>query len=208
MTSRGRLIALEGLDGSGKTTQARVLADRIGALYTAEPGATALGATLRSVLLDPGTPKMSTRAEALIVAADRAQHVEEVVTPALESGRWVVTDRFSGSTFAYQGFGRGLDLDGLRALDRWATGGLTPDLTVLVDLPVEAAVERRAPRGADRLEGLGVAFQERVRRGYLALASSDRDWAVVDGGSSVDEVARRIFDVVNDQLAPLPMVAP
>ena len=122
MSGRGRLIALEGVDGCGKSTQALRLARTIGALSTAEPGATPLGTTLRTLLLDPGLPPVSERAEALLMAADRAQHVDEVVRPALDEGRWVVTERFSGSTLAYQGYGRGLDLEELRRLVLWATG--------------------------------------------------------------------------------------
>ena len=205
MSGPGRFIALEGLDGSGKTTQARLLVDAIGGLYTAEPGATDLGARLRALLLDPAAPQMSARAEALLVVADRAQHVHEVVAPALEAGRWVVTDRFSGSTLAYQGFGRGFDVNELRALDRWATAGVAPDLVVLVDVPIEEAVERRRPDVPDRLERLGPDFQQRVRDGYLTLADADPGrWVVVDGAAPKLAVAQRILGVVADRLAPLP----
>ena len=124
VSGRGRLIALEGVDGCGKSTQAVLLAGAIGALSTAEPGATQLGATLRALALDPGLPPVSERAEALLMAADRSQHVVEVVRPALERGQWVVTERFSGSTLAYQGYGRGLDLDELRRLVSWASEGI------------------------------------------------------------------------------------
>jgi dTMP kinase len=208
VSERGRFIALEGLDGSGKTTQARLLAEAVGALLTAEPGATELGTRLRALLLDPASPPVSMRAEALLLAADRAQHVTEVVAPALEAGRWVVSDRFSGSTLAYQGFGRGLDIDELRRLAGWASDGLTPDLTVLVDVPVEEARRRRRPGTADRLERLGDAFQERVRAGYLALAAFDPNgWVVVEGTGDVSEVAGRILEVVTARLAPLPAPA-
>lgn len=137
----GRLIALEGIDGCGKSTQARILADALGAVLTHEPGATALGQALRSLLLDPARPAPVPRAEALLMAADRAQHVDELVRPALAEGRWVVTDRFSGSTLAYQGWGRGLAADPLRQVVAWAAGGVEPDLSVLVD--VEPAVARQ-----------------------------------------------------------------
>jgi len=189
----GRLIALEGIDGSGKTTQARMLADHLGALATFEPGATALGGSLRSLLLDPALPAVTGRAEALLMAADRAQHVAEVVVPALEAGGWVVTDRFSASTLAYQGYGRGMDLDQLGWLVDWATAGLRPDVSVLVDVPVAVGVERRAGAGHDRFEGLGEAFQQRVADGFRTMVAQDpAAWIVVDGTRSVDEVAAEV----------------
>jgi dTMP kinase len=150
---------------------------------------------------------MATRAEALLMAADRAQHVAEVLVPALDGGRWVVSDRFSGSTLAYQGFGRGLEVDELRSLVTWATGGVEPDLTVLVDVPVEVARRRRHPE-ADRLELLGDEFQERVRAGYLVMAEADPiRWVTVDGTGDPAEVAGRILKVVATRLAPLPAPA-
>ncbi|HLM96719.1 MAG TPA: dTMP kinase [Acidimicrobiales bacterium] len=211
MRGRGRLIALEGIDGSGKSTHARLLADAIGALLTAEPGATPLGETLRKLLLDPGLPPVSERAEALLMAADRAQHVAEVVLPALEEGQWVVTDRFSASTLAYQGYGRGLDLAEMRRLVAWAAAGVVPDLTVVLDVDVAVARRRLHLDGVkvDRLEGLDVGFHERVRAGYLALAEADPDtWAVLDGSGEVDAVARSVMAVVVERLAPLPTVTP
>jgi dTMP kinase len=198
---RGRLIALEGIDGSGKTTQARVLAswlaDLTAVTVTAEPGATALGARLRALVLDPELPSVAVRTEALLLAADRAQNVSEVVAPALAAGHWVVTDRFSGSTLAYQGYGRGLDLKDLRALVTWATAGLEPDLNILVDVDLVSARARRAGGADDRLESLGDDFHERVRSGYLALAAEDPGhWVVVDGTGAVDEVATRLRSAV------------
>jgi len=209
VSGRGRLIALEGVDGCGKSTQARLLADALGALATAEPGATQLGATLRRLVLDPGLPPVSDRAEALLVAADRAQHVSEVVLPALEEGRWGVTHRFSASTLAYQGYGRGLDLGELRRLVSWAAVGVAPDLTVVLDVPVAVARERLDldGAGADRLERLDAGFHERVRAGYLALADADPGtWAVLDAAGDVAAVARQVMAVVVERLAPLPTV--
>jgi dTMP kinase len=203
----GRLIALEGVDGCGKSTQALRLARAIGALSTAEPGATQLGATLRTLLLDPGLPPVSERAEALLMAADRAQHVDEVVRPALDAGRWVVTERFSGSTLAYQGYGRGLDLDELRRLVLWATGGIEPDLTILLDVSPSLARGRRDLERADRLERLDAGFHGRVRDGYRALAEADPDtWVVVDAGADVEVVAEQLLAVVRGRLGPLPIV--
>ena len=207
VSGRGRLIALEGVDGCGKSTHARLLAHSLGALLTAEPGATPLGATLRTLVLDPGLPPVSERTEALLMAADRAQHVAEVVLPALEEGRWVVTDRFSASTLAYQGYGRGLDLEELRRLVAWAAAGVAPDLTVVLDVDLAVARGRLHLDGAaaDRLEGLDLGFHERVRAGYLALAAADSGtWAVLDGSGDIDAVARAVMAVVVERLAPLP----
>jgi dTMP kinase len=206
--ARGRLIALEGIDGSGKSTQARRLAEELGAVLTHEPGDSSIGPALRTVLLDASGSALSPQAEALLMAADRAQHVAEVLEPALAGGRWVVSDRFSASTLAYQGYGRGLDLAVLDRLVSWAADGLVADLSVLVDVPVSTGAARRHGGQADRLERLGAAFQDRVRQGYLELAAADPvHWAVVDGSRSVDEVAGEIRQVVTERLGA-PSVTP
>ncbi len=201
---RGRLVALEGIDGCGKSTQARLLAERLDAVATFEPGATPLGASLRSLLLDRDGSPVATRTEALLMAADRAQHVADVIDPALAAGRWVVSDRFSASTFAYQGFGRGLDRDGLEALVGWATGGLRPDLTILFDLPVEEAAARRGVSGTDdRMEAEGLDFQRRVADGYRTLAAREPDrWVVVDASRPVPAVAAAVWDAVQVMAGP------
>jgi dTMP kinase len=192
-SGRGRLIALEGIDGCGKSTQAKLLSARLDALLTFEPGATGLGASLRRLLLEPGQPTVSPGAEALLMAADRAQHVAEVVQPTLDAGTWVVTDRFSASTLAYQGFGRGLDLDDLDQLIGWATRGLVPDLNVLIEVPVDVAATRRTGSD-DRFEEEGRQFQQRVAEGYRQLAEeSVATWLVVDGTGPVEEVADKVF---------------
>jgi dTMP kinase len=199
--ARGRLIAFEGVDGSGKSTQARVLAGAIGAVLTFEPGATELGRALRRLLLDPDHPAPDVRTEALLMAADRAQHVSEVICPALDEGRVVVTDRFSGSTLAYQGYGRGLPVGELRHLVGWATGGVEPDLTVVVDVPLAVARRRLEHGPADRLERLDEQFFSRVRDGYLELAGADPlRWAVVDGEGDVDAVAAAVREVTERRL--------
>ena len=203
--TRGRLIALEGIDGCGKSTQARLLAERLGAVSTFEPGATPLGGALRGLVLGRDGAPVSPRTEALLMAADRAQHVAEVIAPALEAGDWVVTDRYSASTLAYQGFGRGLDRRALEGLVEWATGGIRPDLTVLFDLPVEVAAVRRRGTGdgEDRMEAEGLAFQRRVADGYLALAAERADpWLVVDATESVEAVADAVWDAVGVLAGP------
>jgi dTMP kinase len=190
----GRLIALEGIDGCGKSTQSGLLADRLGALLTFEPGATRLGGLLRTLLLDPDQPPVGDRAEALLMAADRAQHVAEVIRPALDAGTWVVSDRYSASTLAYQGYGRGLDRSELDLLIGWATGGLSPDLTVLIDVPVQLARARRGGDEEDRLELEGEPFQRRVAEGYRRLAEeAATPWLVVDGTGPVDQVAAAVW---------------
>jgi dTMP kinase len=197
---RGRLIAFEGIDGCGKSTQARLAAEWLGALYTFEPGDTPLGASLRQLLLGSGDV-VTPRAEALLMAADRAQHVDQVVGPALAGGRWVVTDRFSGSTLAYQGAGRGLEEGELVDLVAFATDGLAADLSILVDVPLEVARGRIRASQPDRLERLDEGFHRRVADGFRSLARSDPNrWAVVDGARSVDEVASEVTVVLTKRL--------
>jgi dTMP kinase len=198
----GRFIVFEGGEASGKSTQSARLAARLGALHTREPGGTAIGAALRDLLLDVRTTGLDARAEALLMAADRAQHVAEVVRPALAAGRHVVSDRYVGSTLAYQGYGRGLPVAGLRRISGWATGDLWPDLVVLLDVPREVAVERR-PRAPDRMEAAGAEFHERVAQGYRSLAAAYDHWVVVDGAGPADEVAARVWDTVVGRLPDL-----
>ena len=184
-----RLIVFEGGEGSGKSTQAALLAARLGAVLTHEPGGTEIGTRIRSVVLDPvvGTV-LDVRAEALLMAADRAQHVAEVIRPALARGDDVVSDRFTGSTLAYQGYARGLPVDELVWLSAWATAGLEPDIVILLDVPAEVAVTRMK-RDRDRMEAAGDEFHRRVAEGYRVLAAADpRRWRVVEGSGSVQEV--------------------
>jgi len=197
----GRLIAFEGADASGKSTQARRLAEKLGVECTFQFGATAIGSAIRSILLDPTHDELDDRAEALLVIADKAQHVAEVVAPALGSGRTIITDRFTASTSAYQGYGRGLDLAVLDEMMRFATHGLTPDLTVLLDVELSVS-RRRLGTQIDRIEGAGAQFHMRVRDGYLKMAAAEPDsWVVVDAGGTIDEVGQRVDAAVADWLS-------
>lgn len=188
------LIAFEGGEGSGKSTQARLLAERLGAVLTREPGATGVGGRIRALVLDPATTGLDHRAEALLMAADRAQHVAEVVGPALAAGRVVVTDRYLYSSLAYQGFGRGLDLDEVRALSRFA-GAPEADLVVLLTVPPAQRVTRLGG-SRDRIEA-DDSLLARVEAGFLQLAAADPSrWLVVDGVGAVQEVAARVWAAV------------
>jgi dTMP kinase len=193
--TRGRFVAFEGIDGSGKSTQARRVAAARDALYTVEPGGTALGVELRRWLLDASTP-WGPVTEALLMLADRAQHVAEVIEPALTAGQSVISDRFAASTLAYQGYGGGVDRDALWSATTMAIGTCVPDLTVLVDVPVEVAKARRS--GTDRFEREGDDFFHDVRRGFLELAAAGgAAWVVVDGSLSLDEVAWSVDDALD-----------
>lgn len=200
----GRLIAFEGGEASGKSTQAARLAPALDAVLTREPGGTALGERIRHLLLDPDGGEVSDWTEALLMAAARAQHVAEVVWPALEAGTHVVTDRYTDSSLAYQGFGRGLDLEQLRRISVWATDDLWPDLVVLLDVPAEVAAARLAGSAPDRIEQAGSSFHQRVRGGFRALAAAEPDrFVVVDGSPPPDEVAATIWAAVEPHLAAL-----
>lgn len=191
-TDSGVFVALEGGEGGGKSTQARLLADWLGAaghevLLTREPGGTDVGARLRSILLDPATGALSPRTEALVYAADKAEHVDAVVLPALARGEVVVTDRYVDSTLAYQGAGRALDAAELEHVARWATADLRPHVTVVLDLdPVVGLARAGEP---DRIEAEPLDFHQRVRAHFLALADADpAHYLVVDADQPPDVV--------------------
>jgi dTMP kinase len=210
---RGLLIALEGGEGVGKTTQARLLSIWLRELgydvvSTQEPGATKVGMRLRALLLDTSLPGPSPRAETLMYAADRAEHVDQLIGPALDRGAVVVTDRYLDSSIAYQGRGRKLPVSDVVGLNRWATGGLTPDLTILLDLPAEQGLMRRA-RSGDRLEAEPTEFHERVRAGFLAQAHAEpQRYLVLDASQRPEDITRQIRDRVRDQLPdPVPPAA-
>ncbi|MDP6863120.1 MAG: dTMP kinase [Acidimicrobiales bacterium] len=198
MNRRGKYIAFEGWEASGKSTQARLLSQRLDAVLTREPGGTALGLAIRDLLLGDG-PAPTERAEALLFAADRAQHLAEVVEPALAEGRDVVTDRSYGSTLAYQGYGRGQSIEELMRLVEWTSGGLLPDLVVFLTVGVDTADDRLGDQ-RDRMESEDVDFAQRVVEGFGALAEADPDrWVVVDGAGSIEEVAQRVAHAVGVQ---------
>lgn len=207
----GRFVALEGGEGAGKSTQAHRLAESLQArgyeaVVTREPGATPVGARIRRLLLDPDV-ELTDEAEALLYAADRAEHVARVVRPALERGSVVISDRYVDSSVAYQGYGRGLDPATVLRLSRWATADLLPDLTVLLDLPVEDGMARARARGAaagertDRLEAEAREFHERIRAGFLQLVADDpARYAVVDATGQPDDVAAAVLHAVEPTL--------
>ena len=195
------------MEGCGKSTQAKLLARALGpdVVLTQEPGGTAIGRAIRQLLLDPANRAMSPEAEVLLFFADRAQHVAEVIRPALAAGRTVISTRYVDTSLAYQGYGRGLDLDRIRSVAVLATGGLRPDLTLFFDLPLEVGLARVVRRGVrDRLESEVREFHERVRNGYLELAAAEPDrWIRIDAsGSEADVEARTRAAVEARGLAP------
>ena len=196
----GYLITVEGPDGSGKSTQARLLAEHLDAIYTREPGGTELGEKLRDMVLDKNREGLSDHAEALMIAAARAQHVEEVVRPAIEQNKTVVSDRFLESSIAYQGYGRGLGPEEILDISIFATQGLKADLIVLIDVAAPLAANRRG-ENLDRIENAGDDFHSRVMNAYRLMASDDPDrWIVIDGSGTVDKVSQQVIEEVEARL--------
>ena len=191
-------ITFEGPDGSGKTTQARLLVEYLQAcgyavIYTREPGGTEISEQIRQVILSTRNLAMQSEAEVLLFSAARAQIVAELIRPALAAGKLVICDRYADSTMAYQGYGLGLDLDALRTITRFATGGLVPDLTFYVDVSVEIGLTRRHRGETNRLDQKDVAYHTRVRNGYLELARAEpQRFVVIDGTRTIDAVQQEI----------------
>jgi len=210
MVERGRFLVLEGIDGCGKTTQIEQLRHWLPAsglmppgaelLVTREPGGTPLGQALRQLLLHPpGDAAPGSTAELLLYAADRAQHVQARIAPALQAGHWVLCDRFCGSTAAYQGYGRGLPLELIEQLALIATGGLRPDLTVLLEISLAESRRRRGHREADRIEAAGEAFLARVAAGFSALAAQ-QGWLRLEAEQPPAAVTAALQDAIRAQV--------
>jgi dTMP kinase len=196
MTNVGAFIVFEGGEGAGKSTQERLLAEHLAArgqsvLRTREPGGTAAAERIRAILLDPASAGLDVRAEALLFAAARGDHVARVIRPALQAGTTVVCDRYLDSSVAYQGYGRQMDPDRIRELSLWATTGLVPDLTIILDIDPRVGLARLSD--PDRLEAEPLEYHERVRAGFLAIAAADpQRYLVVDAMQAPDDVAEQI----------------
>lgn len=199
-------ITFEGPDGSGKTTQAQMLAEYLqrrgtDVLHTREPGGTAISEQIREVILSTRNQSIQHETEALLFSAARAQIVAELIRPALATGKIVVCDRYADSTMAYQGYGLGLDLEALRAITRFATGGLVPDLTFYIDVPAEIGLTRRQRGETNRLDQKDLAYHTRVREGFLKMAKEEpQRWIVVDGTQPVDQVQQEIRKKLEEKL--------
>ena len=202
--SRGRFITVEGIEGAGKTSCLELLEARIRArghqlLVTREPGGTPLGEDLRNLLLDHRHDGMADDTELLLMFAARAEHLHARIEPALARGAWVLCDRFTDATYAYQGYGRGIHLQRIATLETWVQGERRPDLTLLLDLPVETGLERAGRRSTpDRFESQALAFFERVRRGYLSLAAMHPDrYRVIDADQPLAAVSAHVVDEID-----------
>ncbi len=210
---RGTFITFEGIEGSGKSTQIALLAKHLTAqgksvTLTREPGGTPIGDQVRKILLDPANTALDPKAELLLYAACRAQHLAELITPELRAGKIVLCDRFSDATLAYQGYGRGIDAELIRSLDRIVTGGMRPDLTILLDIDATSGLSRARGRnsrgGLDaeaRFENEHLTFHERIRRGYLELAKKEPDrFRMVDATASPEDIQKTIRHLVDEML--------
>lgn len=201
VSSPARYIALEGAEACGKSTHAVLLAAELGAVHTRETGGTRIGAKIRDILHDATNTELVDKAEVLLIAADRAQHLQEVIRPALDSGRHIVSDRSAFSSLAYQSFGRGVPYDVVHDTNDWALDGTWPELVLLIDVPPEVLAERMADRDLDRFELADDAFHQRVRDGFTAMAAKDPDrWVVIDGTGVLADVAELIRKTVRDRL--------
>lgn len=206
-TTRGRFITLEGGEGAGKSTSLEYLCKRlqdagVGVRYTREPGGTPLGEKVRKLLLNPDHTGMHSDTELLLMFAARAQHLHEVILPTLARGEWVICDRFTDATYAYQGGGRGIDEQRIGLLEEWVQRGFQPDSTLLFDLPVAQGLERAGKRGAlDRFEQEQQDFFEQVRAAYLERASQNPErFVIVDAGRELADVQQQLDAIINTML--------
>lgn len=205
---KGRLVTFEGIDGSGKTTQIERLASRLTTdgypvRVFREPGGTSIGEAIRRILLNQSNGEMCLETELLLFAAARAQLVREVILPEREAGQWIICDRFFDSTVAYQGYGRRLDQDMIRALNQLAVGPCKPDITILLDLPVEQALRRLSTRShkRDRLDDESVSFMQRARDGYRQIAEKEPDRIVIiDASEPEEQIAEQIYRIIREGL--------
>lgn len=203
----GFFISFEGIEGTGKTIQSRLLYDYLkkkglGVLLTEEPGGTTIGNTIRDLLLSVDNVQMAPLTELFLYNASRIQHLQEVIVPALEKGAVVITDRFTDSTVAYQGYGRGISLDLVNGIENIATGGVKPSLTFLLDLDVEIGLERnKGINKKDRIELEDITFHRRVREGYHAIAAKEPQRIhVIDASKSIEHIHRSIIEIIRGSL--------
>ena len=203
--NKNYFITFEGIDGSGKSTQAKLLIDKLSSvnvdcLFLREPGGTSISEEIRTVLLNNRKDEMSSRTEALLMCASRAQLTSDVIIPEIKAGKWIIADRFADSTLAYQGGGRGLDVDWLIRLNEFATYGVGPDLTFYIDIDPEVGFKRREELASDRIENAGLDFQRDIRRKYLEIVDNFSDRIVtIDGNLSVEEISKFIWKVIIDR---------
>ena len=200
----GLFISFEGIDGCGKSTQADLLRSYLESKgeqveLLREPGGTALSEQIREILLNPNNEKMDPSTESILLSASRAQLTREIIIPALERGNVVICDRYADSTLAYQGYGRGINLEWLEKLNEFATAGLKPDITLLVDLPVDEALNRMQSKSFDRIEMEGIEFLEKVRSGYLELTDRfSKRYFMIDGMETIEEMSKKIINKIEE----------
>ena len=198
--NKSHFITFEGIDGCGKSTQAKLLIEKLNSVnietsFVREPGGTKISEEIRAVLLDSREEEMSNRTEALLMCASRAQLTKNIIIPELDSGKWVIADRYSDSTLAYQGGGRGIDIDWLINLNNFATFGVVPDITFYIDVDAETGYQRRKSMSSDRIEAMGSKFQNEIRNKYFEIIDKFSERCVnIDGNLSKDEISKTIWE--------------